>query len=553
MNKDYEPIYFQKMLKLPFDIEFDEADFVLGLGYKFWIRAIDEKRITDVEQSLNLIQSFPVSQNLYQNNFDDDNYNLECSKFITQMLEEGTNNTNIEVIILVLGFKFWQKIVQSVPIKSAQKCIEILENFNESIVRSETKKFEEFYVEKSESNNEIDSLSISHMIKVEMNEDVGLEDDLPVLDDPLQEENIAQAVPVKIEELKKKRKGRWRKGEKELAKKIVKLESIVRRDKPTKKKGLNASCDYCEKTFSSYNTLGLHVDVDHHSMKEEFDKKYKVFKCVLEDCQETFYQKSMLLFHYKRQHKEEDKNSSLAICVNGVIIERVCKICGEALMEHNLQAMEDHIEYKHGLKRKLHKCLECGTEFHFKIHLERHLKHHDEKVPSTVCKDCGLVTETVADMRRHRYRKHPKKQPPKPRVNCIYCDFVAETPHKCKTHMYKVHDHDALFCDICGFKANGPDYMWRHKQKSHSVKFKCDYCDKILTSKQNYQWHVRKNHEHMLLQCSKCDKRFLEQQTLDDHMNGHLLLRPHKCQFCGRGFQTLVAKERHLKLCLKNT
>ena len=162
------------MLKLPFDIEFDEADFVLGLGYKFWIKAIDEKRITDVEQSLNLIQSFPVSQNLYQNNFDGDNYNLECSKFITQMLEEGTNNTNIEVIILVLGFKFWQKIVQSVPIKSAQKCIEILENFNESIVRSETKKIEEFYVEKSESYNEIDSLSISHMIKVEMNEDVCL-------------------------------------------------------------------------------------------------------------------------------------------------------------------------------------------------------------------------------------------------------------------------------------------------------------------------------------------------------------------------------------------
>ena len=27
-------IYFQKMLKLPGDIEFTEADFILGLGYK---------------------------------------------------------------------------------------------------------------------------------------------------------------------------------------------------------------------------------------------------------------------------------------------------------------------------------------------------------------------------------------------------------------------------------------------------------------------------------------------------------------------------------------
>jgi len=117
--------------------------------------------------------------------------------------------------------------------------------------------------------------------------------------------------------------------------------------------------------------------------------------------------------------------------------------------------------------------------------------------------------------------------------------------------MYKEHDHNPLFCDICGFKANGGKRMYDHKKSAHSEKIKCQYCDKVM-SFNGFQWHVRQNHEDKLLQCSKCGMRFLEQQNLDDHMNWHLLLRPHKCQFCPRAFHKLIDKEKHLRICLKN-
>ena len=119
---------------MPGDIEFTEADFILGLGYKFWIRAINEKRIIDVEQSLNLIQSLelklfdPVAQ--FYPNIVDSNHDLECSQFLNQMVKEGKENSNIAAIILILGFKFWQKIVTSYHIRKIHQCNEILENFH---------------------------------------------------------------------------------------------------------------------------------------------------------------------------------------------------------------------------------------------------------------------------------------------------------------------------------------------------------------------------------------------------------------------------------------
>ena len=48
------------MLKLPGNIEFTEADLILGLGYKFWIKAIDEKGVINVEQSISLIHSLEL-------------------------------------------------------------------------------------------------------------------------------------------------------------------------------------------------------------------------------------------------------------------------------------------------------------------------------------------------------------------------------------------------------------------------------------------------------------------------------------------------------------
>merc|ERR1712098_414341 len=47
-------------------------------------------------------------------------------------------------------------------------------------------------------------------------------------------------------------------------------------------------CDYCKQVFPSFHALGLHIDIDHPLKKEEFDKKYKIYKCVIDACQKLF-------------------------------------------------------------------------------------------------------------------------------------------------------------------------------------------------------------------------------------------------------------------------
>ena len=535
------------MLKLPGNIEFTEADLILGLGYKFWIKAIDEKGVINVEQSISLIHSlelklFDPAAQQFQKNIVDNNHDLECSKFLNQIVYKGIENSNNDAIILVLGFKFWQKIVISCHVRKIKQCNEILGSLKEFLINvDETepksiKTFEDSVIH-SEDEHLISSVDIDEKKIVVENKDA-------IFDEHFLE-YVADTIPVKIS-IRKKKGARRKMVEEE------KLEYILKRHKPQNKKGtvnVKVICDYCKQVFPSYTSTSLHIDIAHPLKKLEFDEKYKIFKCVIEDCQRLFYSKRDILSHYKRDHRELDQDNTLPISVNGVIIERKCKICGVGSRKIN-GSMEDHIEYHHGKRRKLHKCALCGIEFHFKRFLDTHLKYHDSKVPTTVCKDCGLETETVEDMRRHIYRKKPKKKPQKSSVNCLYCDYIAETQRECNNHMCKEHDHDPLFCDICGFRANGSKNMYIHKRSSHTEKIKCKYCDKTI-SRSGYHWHMRENHPEKFLKCSECDKQFLEQQTLDDHMNGHLLLRPHKCQFCGRGFQAMIHKEKHLKLCQK--
>merc|ERR1712243_113745 len=129
--------------------------------------------------------------------------------------------------------------------------------------------------EKSEPCNNLDSLEISHIMKVEINEDAIVKEEVPVLDECFPEKVEADA-SLLIEEPKPKKKRKGRRKKDEFEKKKGKLESILKRGKPKNKYSRveEASCDYCEKIFPSHATLSLHIDVDHPSKKEEFDVKY---------------------------------------------------------------------------------------------------------------------------------------------------------------------------------------------------------------------------------------------------------------------------------------
>merc|ERR1712098_6478 len=121
-------------------------------------------------------------------------------------------------------------------------------------------------------------------------QDEHLESSIDIYENKVEEEDLMDHhpdlenetdVPVKIK-IKKDPGARRRKDEKE------KLEDIIKRYKPLTSQIDKRVCDYCKQVFPSFHALGLHIDIDHPLKKEEFDKKYKIYKCVIDACQKLF-------------------------------------------------------------------------------------------------------------------------------------------------------------------------------------------------------------------------------------------------------------------------
>ena len=70
-------------------------------------------------------------------------------------------------------------------------------------------------------------------------------------------------------------------------------------------------CDYCDEQFPSVFTAKLHTELAHGDKKEEFDKKYKIYICLKEDCGKAHYTIKALHSHYRDFHKENPKDISI--------------------------------------------------------------------------------------------------------------------------------------------------------------------------------------------------------------------------------------------------
>ena len=140
-------------------------------------------------------------------------------------------------------------------------------------------------------------------------------------------------------------------------------------------------------------------------------------------------------------------------------------------------------------------------------------------------------------------------------LRCKYCDIEATTPSYLLRHMFEEHDHNAIFCHLCGEKCMGKTRMQYHIDYVHTKikQYKCQLCDLDFQTKKGLGRHHRLKHTHIKDRyiCQECGKGFDAKQTLDWHMNVHLGLKPYKCEFCGQGFQNPSNMITHKKKSCK--
>ena len=123
-------------------------------------------------------------------------------------------------------------------------------------------------------------------------------------------------------------------------------------------------------------------------------------------------------------------------------------------------------------------------------------------------------------------------------MNCEYCNSEFKTKSALNNHKNKakyclilqgkIEPKEEVFkCNLCDKILSTKQKLELHKEKCEGKKekleeFKCDYCNKILSSKQYLESHIKKCEiiiEKEEFKCEHCEKILSTKQMLENHKN----------------------------------
>lgn len=155
------------------------------------------------------------------------------------------------------------------------------------------------------------------------------------------------------------------------------------------------------------------------------------------------------------------------------------------------------------------KCDLCGTEFRYKISLQKHMMTHHE----LYCGVCRRVLRNAAALARHK---------------------TSHTPFQCPR------------CDL-SFTIFKP--LLRHCENIHRVSqpFNCDHCPKTFSKLRFLIKHEWQHTGHLPFQCTQCNLKFRSDSDLVSHERVHTREKPYLCSDCGKTFSQKSNLLRHLR------
>ncbi|XP_031622017.1 transcription factor grauzone-like [Contarinia nasturtii] len=272
-------------------------------------------------------------------------------------------------------------------------------------------------------------------------------------------------------------------------------------------------------------------------------------------CGEDFVATSLVQsqFHYMNEHQVAD----------GYIK------CCDLRLKHQDQILE-HVPYH--LNENLCKCKVCGKEKktirRIRSHLELHMKRGSYR-----CKECNATFVRETYLIIHMNRNHVKVKRSKPtfthenrpdpqeyfdmRCDHSECSNVLFTSlQHAKLHYMQEHGNPDGYikcCNIvCKTSSEVDDHMRLHINPNH---FKCNYCDKLFTTRKSLIPHISKHKakESKLYSCNVCQKSFASNHDVRVHAKKHeeKIIDDKKdepkipCSFCYRKFKTEELKKSH--------
>ena len=337
-----------------------------------------------------------------------------------------------------------------------------------------------------------------------------------------------------------------------------------------KGKGVRIACTFCSEDFSDIWTWKMHLLRSHyqcHKCNEKFDTEESIlshmkdehndeYKC--NQCSKQYFERKHLIRHVKTIHENirAKKRYPCQSC------EYVASIPSQ---------LKYHMEHKH-IKSVMYSCDICNYKSSWKRDFTRHMTfvHDKGNLPLQTCDICEFSTVNPNVLKQHM-AVHYEKQ-----FQCEVCKTEFTTSAALRQHMETFHNGELMKCDLCGFETRQKsafDRHWsvheklaiktcevcefsttdkyfyeRHMQKHSDFppSFKCDYCDKVLTTKEGIRAHMKSVHQGKNLE-SKAKCHLCEKELSPKLVSLHLARIHSYCKQCDQKFQTTNDILDHMK------
>jgi len=230
-----------------------------------------------------------------------------------------------------------------------------------------------------------------------------------------------------------------------------------------------------------------------------------------------------------------------------------CNVCGEksttqmGLRHHTKRMGPFHID----------KCVQCDYVFISWDDHQDHVNNVHNGEMKYQCGLCGEIFPTAHLHKHHRQSKHRAGAKSTTAVRelvkfqvCEVCGKSISKPHY-QNHLAIVHGIGGknLKCSLCP-KVFATEYVLTKHFQSHTKSYTCDICGHASATAHKLKKHFQSKHtadEDKPFKCTQCPKGFTKASVLEEHMNIHLNLRPHKCPHCTSDFNSIGNLYAHIR------
>lgn len=198
------------------------------------------------------------------------------------------------------------------------------------------------------------------------------------------------------------------------------------------------NCEHCKSPFVTQFQLNKHLEkcngvfkplVSRATPKNKTDRvPSEVYKCSIDECDESFKVKISLEKHLIKAHEIEVTSSFCVLCCQNFENQ-------QALKSHT----RDHLPFS---------CVLCSVNFKNEENLNNHMmKSHDkDEVRLHNCDHCSASFKRAEHLRTHVAYKHNENRP----YMCDTCPYSSRTRSDLNSHM-KSHlkEKNVVFCATC--------------------------------------------------------------------------------------------------------